>query len=252
MKKLSLGLALVSILACGGSDGGGGAPGKDTSVTPPGPDTVQPRPGLDTSQPIPGQDTVQPPGPDTVLPGPDTVQPPGPDTVQPGPDTVQPPLSGVVINEILYDTDMTDKGCFLELKGPPGAALDGYVLVGINAKNGDEYAKIDLSGKVIPADGYFVLAQDDTVAAADAVDPLADLQNGPDSVVLRKDGAPADAVGYGDFGATDVYAGEGSPAPGAGQNSGLSIGRLPDGKDTNDNKSDWAILGGLSPGLPNQ
>jgi hypothetical protein len=79
------------------------------------------------------------------------------------------------------------------------------------------------------------------VANADLVLDF-DFQNGPDSVVLRDAGSVLDAVGYGTFAATDVFAGEGSaavdPAP------GNAIARHFANVDTNDNAADWL---GLAP-----
>jgi hypothetical protein len=74
-----------------------------------------------------------------------------------------------------------------------------------------------------------------------------DLQNGPDSVVLRDAlGNVLDSLGYGVFGATDVFAGEGSPAPGAA--AGQSVARLFANRDTNDNAADFGLLDVPTPG----
>ena len=112
----------------------------------------------------------------------------------------------IVINEVLYDPIGTDVGCFTELKGSPGTSLDGYTLVGINGVGGSEYATITLSGYTIPDDGYFVVAQDNTVANYDMINTLANWQNANsggtgegDNVVLRHNGTTVDALGYGTF-----------------------------------------------------
>jgi hypothetical protein len=74
-----------------------------------------------------------------------------------------------------------------------------------------------------------------------------DLQNGPDSIVLRDAaGAIADALGYGVFGASDVFAGEGAAAldPPAGQ----SVARRFADVDTGDNAADFIALEVPTPG----
>ena len=161
----------------------------------------------------------------------------------------------IVINEIYYDSPSTDVGCFTELKGPPGTSLNGYVLVGINGSGGGEYATISLTGHTIPSDGYFVVAQDNTVPNYDMIDAAADWQNANyqgtgegDNVVLRLSSTTVDAVGYGTFTPSGVFAGEGEPAPDV---ANTSIGRVPDGIDSNNNAADFAELAATTPGVTN-
>lgn len=152
-----------------------------------------------------------------------------------------------VINELFYDSVGTDSGCFIELMGTPGLNLDGYYLAGINGGSGQQYCLIDLTGYKIPQDGFFVIAQDDSVANADIINPAADIQNGPDNLELWLDDEKIDSVGYGDF-SEATFTGEGAPALDL---TGYSIGRRPDGLDTNDNSIDFVGLTNPSPGLPN-
>jgi len=155
-----------------------------------------------------------------------------------------PPEAGALplISEVFYDAVGTDDGLsFVELYGAPGTDLAGYVLQGINGTGGTVTDNIALSG-VIPADGLFVVADgfvDGTTQVQNA-DQIAnfDFQNGPDSVVLRAGDAIFDAVGYGVFAASDVFAGEGNP--GVDPAAGSSISRLFANVDTNDNASDFA------------
>ena len=152
-----------------------------------------------------------------------------------------PPAAGqngapVRIEEVLYDgTDSDTDDVFTEITGPPGKALTGWSLVGINGGDGQPYRTIDLSGATIPADGVLVVAH---ANAAGAVlthrDTTAnvDWQNGPDAVQLlnTQDGVvdTVDALQYGDAG--QYNAGEGNPAPQvtAGQSlSGPRTGRIP-------------------------
>lgn len=153
----------------------------------------------------------------------------------------------VLINEVLYDPFGSDKGCFVELIGQPGSSLDGYYLVGIDGGTGREYNLIDLSKHKIPASGFFVIGQDKEVPNVNLVDPKADYQNGPDSIELWLKGKRIDAVGYGDF-SEAIFRGEGEPTFDI---AGYSIGRRPDGFDTNDNSIDFVGLRISSPGRPN-
>ena len=153
----------------------------------------------------------------------------------------------VVINEVLYDSIGEDTGCFVELMGPPGLNLDDHWLVGINGEDAKEYNLIDLSGHKIQSDGYFVVAQDESVPGADLVDGNTNFQNGPDSIELWNGDGKVDSVGYGDF-TTAEFTGEGMPTLDL---TGYSIGRRPDGKDTNDNSIDFIGLAVPSPGEPN-
>jgi hypothetical protein len=156
------------------------------------------------------------------------------------------PQAGVaapLLSEVFYDATGSDNGLsFVELYGAPGTALDGLVLEGVNGSNGDITPTILLSG-VIPADGLFVVADDQgdgttLVAGADLILNF-DFQNGPDSVVLRDAGGVLDALGYGSFAAGEVFAGEGSPAPDAPADA--SLARLFADVDTDDNFADFGI-----------
>ena len=157
-----------------------------------------------------------------------------------------PPVQ-VMINEVFYDSIGSDTGCFIELLGPPGLNLDDYSLIGINGEDGKSYSTIDLSGHTIPPDGYFVIAQDDSVPNTDLINVNANFQNGPDSIELWDIEREIDSVGYGDF-SLAVFAGEVKPTLDL---TGYSIGRRPDGKDTNDNSIDFIGLALPSPGEPN-
>jgi len=155
----------------------------------------------------------------------------------------------IIINEIVVDNSGNpDPDTFIELRGPPGTALAGYTLVGINGNGGAAYATITLDG-AMPSDGLFVVAHPGAKPAilgeADQTDVKADLQNGPDSVQLRYGATLVDALGYGTFAANDTFAGEGHAAPKPGIDQALS--RLASGADTNDNAADF-VLATASPG----
>jgi hypothetical protein len=161
----------------------------------------------------------------------------------------QPAQAAPVISELFYDAGGGDAGLvFVELFGFPGESLDGLVLEGINGVNGDVYSSFALSG-VMPGDGVLVIGDDSggstSVANADLIGDI-DYQNGPDSVVLRGLSGVLDAVGYGVFGATDIFAGEGFAAPDP--SAGSSIARLNALLDTGDNSIDFSVLDTPTPG----
>jgi hypothetical protein len=173
-------------------------------------------------------------------------------------DQVCVPVGGgaipeVVINEVLYDAEGADHDVFVELWGAPNTILDGMTLIGVNGSNGGEYKEIYLTGMIGP-DGYFVVAHSEASvaisAAADMTTHKVDYQNGPDSIQLRYLGTLVDAVAYGDFGATEVAAGEGSPALESGA-PGQSIGRQTDGLDSDDNSEDFVSFAVPTPGMAN-
>jgi hypothetical protein len=156
-----------------------------------------------------------------------------------------------LLSEVLYDATGADDGLvFVEIYGAAGTSLEGYVLEGVNGTDGSVTVSVALGG-AIPADGVFVVA--DAASAGGTLVPEADLvlnfdlQNGPDSVVLRDAlGAAVDALGYGEFLPGEVFAGEGSPAPDA--PAGSSLARVFADVDTGDNAADFAVLDVPTPG----
>lgn len=155
---------------------------------------------------------------------------------------------GLYINEFYYDTPGTDSGCFIEIYGPGNAGLDGISLVGVNGNGGVDYATIDLTGYTIPNDGFFVVGEFSTVPNVDLVDSVVDLQNGPDNLELRYHGITVDAVGYGTLNGW-IFTGEWLPAGDV--EAGHSLGRYPDGADTDNNAVDFNDYESPSPGTPN-
>lgn len=101
-------------------------------------------------------------------------------------------------------------------------------------------------GQVLAPWSFFVVAGPGFAGAADATFPngLALGANGG-GLAVRKGEDTVDQMGWGD--ATNDFV-EVAPAPAPAENE--SIGRVPDGKDTNDNLADFVIQS-PSPGLPN-
>lgn len=160
-------------------------------------------------------------------------------------------LTSAVINEIVYDPAGPDVGCFIEILGPAGLDLTGYTLDAVNGSDGTVTAIATLSGHKIGASGYFVLAQDAMVVvpagASKLLKATADLQNGPDSVVLEHSGSVVDALGYGSFAMGQFFKGEKFPA----MTTSASLCRVPNGKDTNDNSVDFHVCA-PTPGASNK
>ena len=155
---------------------------------------------------------------------------------------------GLCINEIYYDTPGTDSLCFVELFGQASTNLNGFSIVGVNGYNGVDYTTIELDGYSIPTDGFFVIGDLVTVPNVDLVDPDANLQNGPDNIELRYYGITVDAVGYGILNGW-VFTGEWLPAVMV--EAGHSLGRYPDGEDTDNNEVDFHDYDTPTPGMAN-
>ncbi|MDK2972751.1 MAG: uncharacterized protein PWP23_2506 [Candidatus Sumerlaeota bacterium] len=195
----------------------------------------------------------------------------------------------VVINEVGVVADGTDANEFIELYGPASHDLSDCELVLITASNGTAYQTFDLAGQTIPADGFFVISANAATVPNTDLDVTPDenlIQNGdPDAIVLRtKDTGSGntviDAVAYftqydttpgtaepGSLAATDY---EGDPTGLGGDDEwntqtgtsaatpeptapfiDASIGRYPDGADTDDNWTDFHTMFVRTPGESN-
>jgi hypothetical protein len=155
-----------------------------------------------------------------------------------------------LLSEVFYDAAGSDNGLsFVEIYGEAGFALDGFTLEGVNGANGAVAPQLALAG-FIPENGLFVIADDagDGTTGVPGAHLIAnfDFQNGPDSIVLRGPAGVVDAVGYGSFGAAEVFAGEGQPAADAPADASLAR-RFAD-IDSDDNFADWIVLEAPTPG----
>jgi hypothetical protein len=155
-----------------------------------------------------------------------------------------------LISEVFYDAVGSDDGYgFVELYGSPGSSLDGLRLEVVNGDNGAIVTGLNLAG-VFGVSGLFVIADRTAagtteVAGADLLLDF-DIQNGPDSVVLRAGATVLDAVGFGVFGPEDVFAGEGAAALDV--PAGSSLARRFANLDSDDNASDFIALETPTPG----
>lgn len=155
-----------------------------------------------------------------------------------------------VISEVLYDAVGSDNGyMFVELYGAPGDSLSGLSLQGINGSTGVSYVTLSLSG-MFNANGVFVVGDNSgdgttKVQNADLILNF-DLQNGPDSVLLKSGSIVIDALGYGTFGSGEFFTGEGAAVIGAAP--GQSLARRYADVDTGNNAADFIALGAPTPG----
>ena len=161
------------------------------------------------------------------------------------PPTLVP--GAVVISELMPNepgADTTARLGFVELYAADGAELGGITLELVNGADGAVYDSVTLAGS-IAGSGYFVVGEADVVPQnqADAFN----IQNGPDSVrLVASSGVVLDAVGYGDFGTTGVFAGEATAC--ALSADGMTLGRRHG--DTDDNAADFCEMT-PTPGAPN-
>jgi hypothetical protein len=138
------------------------------------------------------------------------------------------PFSPIIsINELMPEPD--GGGEWIELFNPTGYAVD---LNGWTIADGTGRSFVTLDGLILPQG--FKLVE---LAAAH-------LNNDGDLIILRDaDKKEVDAVAYGiwDDGIGNAPLGE----------PGVALARIGDGRDTNDNKSDFALSSTTTPGLPN-
>ena len=182
--------------------------------------------------------------------------------------------SKLVINEVDYDNVGTDNAEYVELKnaGTASANLAGLRLVLVNGATSQQYDAIDLSPAATLGPGeYLVIAGGGVTVppSAKKLDPVwsvDQIQNGaPDglAVVDPVTQTVIDALSYEgsvtaatlpDFTSpVSLVEGTALPTSVADSNTAVrSLCRNPDGQDTNDAATDWALCTTLTPGTANQ
>lgn len=157
------------------------------------------------------------------------------------PQLCLPAAAQVSINELYYDHPGTDTGFeFIELINMSPVPLSLYRFrIEFHNGAGAGWSGIwsGSTSDTIPANGLFVVGETDVNPRPDAVVTLA-LQNGPDAIRLVSEEVQLDLVGYGALDDPSYY--ETSPAPDV--TAGFSLGRSPDGGDSDDNLRDFAVL----------
>ena len=155
------------------------------------------------------------------------------------PDALQPSPAELVINEVDYDTPGSDDAEFVEIHNPGSDPVDlaDYRLELVNGNGGGTY------GPVVSLSGQLAAGSFHVIADAQFTE---DIQNGPDAIrIVHTTGRVVDAVHYeGEV----AGVGEGSPAPK--DTESKSIGRCPDGFDSDENSLDFRTMP-ASPGTAN-
>lgn len=158
----------------------------------------------------------------------------------------------IVINEVDYDQVSTDNAEFIEIKniGETAFPMQYVAVVMYNGSSGaaDEYRNISSESwpPLEPGDYFVVCANMGLTLNCDhAATPITNLiQNGAnDAIVLVStiDSQILDVVSYG--GSLPGYVeGTGTTAEDTNLSDGVSIGRSPDGNDTNDNDADFFLM----------
>ena len=162
-------------------------------------------------------------------------------------DAPRPPALKLVINEVDYDQAGADTAEFVEIVNPNASAVDlaDYRIELVNGSNGRRYGTYKATGR-LAVGGYLVIADQaviNSVPSGTVTAPLKSggLQNGPDAIriVEAATGRVLDAVHYKD--AVPGF-GEGRPAPKDATGAPTSIGRCPDGFDSDDNGADFIAM----------
>ncbi len=160
-----------------------------------------------------------------------------------------PAPAALVINEVLYDPEGPDRGFeFVELMntGPYSAPLDGLELESGNGSRPSDWKTIWIArgGEWIQPGGFYAIG---AKGPGDGDSSEVSLQNGPDGVRLVRSDFVLDRLGWGDL----VHAEYAEGRPAASVGAGFSLARREDGRDTDDNATDFepAVP---SPGRPNR
>jgi cysteine-rich repeat protein len=177
----------------------------------------------------------------------------------------------LVINEVDYDQPGADTGEFVEIYNRSGVAvsLDGLRLILITGGSSDTYLSFPLSG-VVPPNGYAVVASPSLAG----IDPAArimrfaamqdNIQNGsPDGLALFDLGRcrVLDALSYEGsitsafvplpcLNPIDLVEGTATPVIDS-DTAAASLGRSPNGSDTDDAATDWVLETTPTPGGAN-
>ena len=176
---------------------------------------------------------------------------------------------GVVINEVEYDEVGTDSAEFVELynKSATAVNLSGYSLQFVDGSTKAVYLNVPLTG-TLNAGQYLVVGNSTLTPAAGALkinfaSGNDKIQNGaPDGVALVNGTTLVDALSYEGSITAAVLSGpgtktlvEGTALASSTSDSNTvkrSLGRFPNGSDTNVSKTDWSLRTVVTPGAANQ
>lgn len=151
----------------------------------------------------------------------------------------------ILVNEVDYVQSGIDDGEFIELynPGPDAVSLDGLSLELIDGADNVPYAEIPLDPVLLGAGAFFVVCDNpERVPNCDQQVGLTApwIQDGiPDGVALTGSKRVIDVLSYGGTLSTPWAEGTGSSAVDEGRFEGISLGRFPDGADSDDNDTDF-------------
>jgi Lamin Tail Domain/Collagen triple helix repeat (20 copies) len=162
----------------------------------------------------------------------------------------------VRVNEVETGTSASGADEFVELvnSGGEAVAVGGFRLVYRSGTGTSDVALATIPpGTTIPAGGFYLIGGSAYGGSRHANQSFtAGLASNGGGVALRgASGDVVDSIGWGT--ATNAFI-EGRPAapPPATAPPGSSAGRLPDGRDTNDNAADFSVSSAATPGEPNR
>jgi predicted extracellular nuclease len=164
--------------------------------------------------------------------------------------------TSLVVNEIDYDQPSQDAAEFIELKNISSNAidLDLYSLALVNGATGTVYRAIELPAESLPAGDYFVVCANAATVANCDLDATPDIdliQNGgPDAVALMLGATLVDTVSYEGDTAAPYTEGSGVGLSDDPVYAQWSIGRCPEGGDSDQNNLDF-IYRSATPGALN-
>ncbi len=164
----------------------------------------------------------------------------------------RPGIADPLLNEVLYDPPGADGGAeFVELLNTGAVTLDlaGLRLEFANGAAAPVWERRwegAVGDSLAPGARWLIADSGWTGTIVPNVLISLRLQNGPDSVRLRRGNTVLDLLGYGDL--TDPSVFETAPHPGA---AAASLGRRPDGVDSDRNDRDWVVCAEPTPGRPN-
>jgi len=165
---------------------------------------------------------------------------------EPPPPPPPPPVSHLRVNEVMTGSTGAAANEFVELVNAGNEAVDagGYRVVYRSAAGTSDTLLGALpAGTVIPAGGHYLLGGN---GYAGQVAPDQSFGTGLAATagglgVRDPDGVLLDSVGYGATAANGFVEGQPAAAPPTTATPGSSIGRMPDGTDSNDNSVDFAV-----------
>jgi hypothetical protein len=166
--------------------------------------------------------------------------------LEPPPPPPPPPTARLRVNEVMTGSTGAAANEFVELVNASTDAVDagGYRVVYRSAAGtSDTLLGAIPAGTIIPAGGHYLLGGSGYAGPvwADQSFGIGLAATAGGVGVRDPDGVLLDSVGYGATAANGFVEGHPALAPPTTATPGSSIGRMPDGADSNDNAADFAV-----------